>query len=96
MFCYQHIPQIARASSRLVNRKLMSGRLNYQIANSCRETQRGTMDRYDESYSSLCCNRGPTRIDGGEGEEEGPEVCCNLAFRRHAQTFSSVSCSAAL
>ena len=97
MFCYQHIPQIARLSTKLVNRKLMSGRLNYQIANSCRG-RNVKQWIVMMSYSSLCCNSGLAHIDGEEEEEEEewPEVCCNFTFRQIAQSFSAISCSSAL
>lgn len=82
MLRYQHIPQIARVSTRLVNRELMSGRLNYQIANSCRGRSGGTMGRYDASRPSPCCERGLARVDGEAGEQERPEVCHNLTSRQ--------------
>lgn len=82
MLRYQHIPQIARVSTRLVNRELMSGRLNYQIANSCRGRSGGTMARYDASCPSPCSDRGLARVDGEAEEQERPEVCRNLTSRR--------------
>lgn len=87
MLCYQHIPQIARVSTRLVSRELMSGRLKYQIANSCPGRSGETMGRYDESCSSLSCKRGLARTDGEVEEQEGPELCRNLTFRQRAQIF---------
>lgn len=81
MLRYQHIPQIARVSTRLVNRELMSGRLNYQIANSCPGRSGETMGRYDASCPSPCCERGLTRLDGEAEEQERPEVCHNLTSR---------------
>lgn len=84
MLRYQHIPQIARVSARLVNRELMSGRLNYQIANSCPGRSGGTMARYDASCPSPCCQRGLARVDG-EAEEQ--EVCHNLTSRQKPRIF---------
>lgn len=74
MLRYQHIPQIARVSTRLVNRELMSGRLNYQIANSCPGRSGETAGRSDASGPSPCCGR-----DRGAEEQERPEARHNPA-----------------